>query len=215
MENTAAAPSSPLQHQWTFYLHYPTYSLDAHNYSDQAYAQLGDFSSVQEFWNLLECLPKPSDVFSQRNTTQRIVRSKMNGRNLEAFGLFKTGVRPEWEFPLNMKGGHLEFRDDIPLEVVDRLWYETLLAIVGEVLERGRDITGARIVDKSKTKKTEYRLELWIGTTDEKVREEISQNLISILSPYAEIQELEWKAHGESISNMMHCNADNLGLNTT
>lgn len=209
MENPPEEHS--LQHQWTFYLHYPTYNLDAHNYSDQAYERLGDFSSVEEFWNILEYLPKPSDVFSQRDPAKRIVRSKVNGRSLEAFGLFKSGVKPEWEFPLNIKGGHLEFRDDIPLEVVDRIWYETLLAIIGEVLECGRDVVGARIVDKSKTRKTEFRLEIWLATTDEKVREEISQNLVTILSPYAEI-ELEWKVHGDSISNMIHCNAQHLGI---
>jgi hypothetical protein len=209
MENPA--PHLPLQHQWTFYLHYPTYNLDAQFYSDQAYERLGDFSSVQDFWNILECLPKPSDIFSQRDPAKRIVRSKVNGRTLEAFGLFKTGVKPEWEFPLNMKGGHLEFRDDIPLEVVDRIWYETLLGIVGEVLEGGRDIVGARIVDKSKTKKTEFRLEIWLATTDETIREEISHNIMTALSPYAEI-ELDWKVHGDSISNMIHCNAQNLGI---
>ena len=211
MESVAEDSAHLLQHQWTFYLHYPTYNLDAQNYSDQAYERLGDFSSVQDFWNILEYLPKPSDVFSQRDPARRIVRAKVNGRSLEALGLFKTGVKPEWEFPLNIKGGHLEFRDDIPLEVVDRIWYETLLAIVGEVLECGRDIMGARIVDKSKTRKTEFRLEIWLATTDDKVREEISQNLITALSPYAEI-ELEWKVHGDSISNMIHCNAQHLGI---
>jgi len=200
-----------LQHQWTFYLHYPTYNLDAQNYSDQAYQPLGDFSSVQDFWQMLESLPKPSDVFSHRDSTNRVVRSRVNGRSLEAFGLFKKGVKPEWEFPLNLKGGHLEFRADIPLQVVDRLWYETLLAVVGEVLETGRDLVGARIVDKSKSRKTEFRLEIWIATTDPDVRETIARRFIEVLAPYVEI-DLDWKGHGDSISNMMHCNAQYLGL---
>ena len=43
----------------------PTYNLDAQNYSDQAYLSLGDFYSVQEIWQILESMPKPSDSFSK------------------------------------------------------------------------------------------------------------------------------------------------------
>lgn len=201
-----------LQHKWTFYLHYPTFNLDTRNYSLQAYEKLGDFSSVSDLWHMLEGLPTPSDVFSQRDAHHRVVRSKVNGRHLEAFGLFKTGVKPEWEFPLNLKGGHFECRKDFPVGLVDYLWYETLMALVGEVLETGRDIVGARIVDKSKSRKTEFRLEVWLGTTCPDAREEVLANLLTLLLPYDDTIEFTWKTHGESLTTMMHCNAENLGI---
>ncbi len=201
-----------LQHKWTFFLHYPTFSLDTRNYSTQAYERLADVASVDDFWTILESLPKPSDVFSERDQHNRVVKSKVNGRQLEAFGLFKTGVKPEWEFPLNLKGGHLECRKDLGLDMVDRLWYETLLALVGEVLESGREVVGARIVDKSKSRKTEFRLEIWVATTSEDVRDEVTKHLVALLAPYDDSLEFTWKTHGDSLTTMMWCNAQNLGL---
>ena len=35
-----------------------------------------------------------------------------------------------------------------------------LIALIGETLEAGREVTGARVVDKSKGNKTHYRLEV-------------------------------------------------------
>lgn len=203
-----------LQHQWSFYLHYPNFSMDARNYSSEAYEKLVDFSSVEAFWHVMDVLPKPSDVFSSRtsSSSQRIVKSKVNGKSLEAFGLFKTGVKPEWEDPLNLKGGHWECREDVPLDVLDRLWYELVLALVGEVMEEGRDLVGARVVDKSKSKRTEYRLEIWISTTCQEVRNEILTNVQRILSPYAIGLEFTWKNHGDSLDTALWCNAKDLGL---
>lgn len=34
-------------------------------------------------------------------------------------------------------------------------------ALIGETLEAGGAITGARVVDKSKNRRPEYRLEIW------------------------------------------------------
>lgn len=93
---------------------------------------------------------------------------------------------------MNLKGGHWECREDFPLEVLDRLWYELVLALVGEVLEEGRDLVGARVVDKSKMRKTEYRLEIWVVTTVEEVRNEILTNIQTIFKPYADSLEFTW-----------------------
>lgn len=203
-----------LQHKWTFYLHYPIFSMDTRNYSSQAYDKICDFSSVERFWEILETFPKPSDVFSRKDaSSRRIVKSKINGRYLEAFGLFKTGPRPEWEDPLNLKGGHWECRKDFDLDLLDRLWYEIVLALVGEVLEDGRDLIGARVVDKSKTKRTEYRLEIWISTVLEAERCEILRRLVKVLIPYDESLEFSWKNHGDSLNTALWCNAEELGIN--
>lgn len=204
--------SSLLQHKWSFFLHYPTFSLDARNYSSQAYEKLSDVCNVDSFWKAMDEVPKPSDVFSSRDSRNRMVRAKVNGKHLEAFGLFKTGPKPEWEDPLNLKGGHWECRQDFPLQVLDRLWYEMILAMVGEVLEEGRDLVGARVVDKSKTKKTEYRLEIWISTSCQDVRDEILTNVQRVLAPFDDTLEFTWKNHGESLDTAIWCNAQDLGI---
>ena len=202
----------PLQHQWSFFLHYPTYSLNTRNYSSQAYEKLGDVLTVEDFWRYFEHIPPPSEVFSFMDSSSKVIRPKVNGRVLEALGLFKTGPRPEWEDPLNLKGGHWECRKDISLAVLDDIWKDVCLALIGEQLERGRDIVGFRVVDKSKSKKVEYRLEVWISTTYKDVVDEVLGNLSSILKTYDEDLAFVWKDHGDSLHTALECNKAELGL---
>lgn len=200
-----------LQHQWSFFLHYPTFSLNTLHYSSQAYEKLGDVSTVEQFWRFFEHIPPPSHVFATMNAS-RVYRPKVDGRVLEAIGLFKTGPRPEWEDPLNLKGGHLECRKQIPLPVLDQLWRDLCLALVGEQLEQGRDIVGARVVDKSKTRKVEYRLEVWLCTTHQDVVDEVLGNLRTLLGEHDPHLDFVWKNHGDTLHTALECNKDELGL---
>ncbi len=206
-EEPEPEPEPELQHRWTYYLHYPTFTLTK-NYSDQAYEWLIDFHTVKGFWNAMEHIPKPSTVFFNNG-----MRAKVNGRHLEAIGLFKWGLKPEWEDPLNLKGGHFECRGDFDLETVDELWSKVQLALVGETLEVGRDVVGARVVDKCKTQKTEYRLEIWVATS--LTRDEIHGNLMTLLHDTLPGLRFQWKDHGESMTNALWCNASKLGIDRT
>jgi hypothetical protein len=200
-----------LQHKWSFYLHYPTFGLDTRKYSSQAYDHLADAATVESFWRLFAHIPKPSDAFSEWQGS-KVVRPKVNGRHLEALGLFKAGVKPEWEFPLNLKGGHWECRKDFPLPVLDRIWYDLSLALVGETLEAGREIVGCRVVDKSKAKYTEYRVEIWVGTAHTSAALEIVTKATELLHDIDPDVHFEWKAHGDSLTTALWCNAETLGL---
>lgn len=35
----------------------------------------------------------------------QLIKRKLDGKSLEAFGLFKKGVKPEWEDPVNVQVG--------------------------------------------------------------------------------------------------------------
>jgi translation initiation factor 4E len=202
----------PLQHQWSFYLHYPTFSLDTRKYSREAYQRLGAFSAVEDFWRYWTHLPLPSDVFTAKQPDGgRKARPKVNGRDLEAIGLFKTGPKPEWEDPLNLKGGHWEVRQDFNLARLDGLWYDLASALVGETLEDGRDIMGARVVDKSKSRATEYRLEVWVSTADKATAEAVRTRLGRVLGGGQDLA-WQWKDHGESLNTALWCNAKQLGI---
>jgi hypothetical protein len=55
--------------------------------------------------------------------------------------------------------------------------------VIGEMLEEGGDITGARVVDKSKPGRSsvEYRLELWTATKDAQKNAAIRDRLLAAL----------------------------------
>ena len=76
--------------------------------------------------------------------------------------IFRDGIKPEWEDPVNADGGELLFRGS-DLEMVDKMWYELVLSMVGEVMPQGELLVGARVIDKSAKGKNEYRIELWFS----------------------------------------------------
>lgn len=187
-------PQHPLEHAWDFYLHFPLYGHTATElfYSSQAYHQLCTFYTVEDFWDCFEDqIEKPSEIFF----TSMSPRVQIHNKNVEAFDLFKHGIRPEWEDPMNVRGGHWECRRSWTPEELDNVWLELVMALVGEVLEEGRVIAGARLVDKSRPPKDEYRIEVWTTTCDVDKNETIRQRLVSILGPLSFV----WKSHGESI----------------
>lgn len=117
------------------------------------------------------------------------------------------GVKPEWEDALNLKGGHWECRRDFDLPSLDRMWTSTVLALIGETLEDGSVITGARVVDKCKFKRAEYRLELWTSTKEAGVNDEIRKRLREAMKEglveggmeAGVVPDFVWKDHSESV----------------
>lgn len=82
----------PLQQPWQLYLHYPTVTQALESYGKEAYQALCEFSTVEGFWTYFYHLPKPSDVFTEMvpgSQPAQLSRRKLDGKNLEAFGLFK------------------------------------------------------------------------------------------------------------------------------
>jgi len=101
MENGSNSSSSsgggpeaehPLQQPWQLYLHYPTLTQSLESYGKEAYQALCEFSTVEGFWAYFHFLPRPSEVFTEvvaGSYPPQLLKRKLDGKNLEAFGLFK------------------------------------------------------------------------------------------------------------------------------
>jgi hypothetical protein len=85
----------PLQQPWQLYLHYPTITTitqSLESYGKEAYQALCEFSTVEGFWAYFHFLPRPSDIFTEvvaGSYPPQLLKRKLDGKNLEAFGLFK------------------------------------------------------------------------------------------------------------------------------
>lgn len=79
--------------------------------------------------------------------------------------IFRKGVRPEWEDPLNASGGHFQFQLKSTMEggQIDEYWNNLVLGVVGGTIEPSDIITGVRLVDKlsGPRQANGIRLELW------------------------------------------------------
>eukprot|EP00559_Dactyliosolen_fragilissimus_P000686 CAMPEP_0184867116 /NCGR_PEP_ID=MMETSP0580-20130426/25053_1 /TAXON_ID=1118495 /ORGANISM="Dactyliosolen fragilissimus" /LENGTH=165 /DNA_ID=CAMNT_0027367165 /DNA_START=427 /DNA_END=921 /DNA_ORIENTATION=- len=151
--------------------------------------QLCSFSSIEDFWQYFNHLPKPSQVFFDGDTRKRV---GPNNKTIEEYSLFKKGIEPEWSDPKNKTGGEWFCRSDFEGDgdVLDSCWQNLVFGVVGEVIEHGAasssnknlsHINGARVVDKGK-RMPMFRLELWIDSKDPEVKEKIRAKLIDIIT---------------------------------
>jgi len=116
------------------------------------------FKTAQEFWSIWNGVPQPSSLLDSK----RIIRAEGSQQTqIDAIMLFKQGIRPEWEDPLNAKGGHLQVQLKPPTGggQIDEYWNNIVLGMIGATIAPSDMITGIRLVDKLKAGM--LRIELW------------------------------------------------------
>jgi len=134
----------------------------AEKYAD-ATRKVTKFNTVQEFWGIWNGLPQPSELLEQK----RIMRDQSGQSSvaIDAIMIFKEGIAPEWEAPLNASGGHfqIQMKPNVGGGQIDEYWNNVVLGMVGGTLEPSDMITGIRLVDKLSGPKVAnaIRIELW------------------------------------------------------
>lgn len=136
-----------------------------------------EFSTVEDFWKYWMFIPKPSEVFGDGQN-----KILVEGRVIKAFGVFKRGIKPEWEDPANAKGSELVALKSFNSEVLDTFWENLVMGLIGETIDEGDEICGCRVVNQTRKSKPTYKLEVWLRTTDERVCRKIKENLCDVLT---------------------------------
>jgi len=164
---TSKQNEHPLHHRWVYWEH--TKVNKPEDYANSM-KDVCDFNTVEDFWKVWSYLPRPSEVLYDGT-----VRKEGLNRKIDAFSMFKNGIRPEWEDVMNNKAS--EFSTVGPFDHdVDLLWENLVLSLIGETIEGSDEICGCRVVDKYKQSKNNksstrahYRFELWLrpGVTKE------------------------------------------------
>lgn len=166
----------PLNCAWSFWEHRANkkgqtdYEANMH--------ELGSFNTVEGFWQYHHHIPKPSEIFFDGKRKKQFV----DRGAIEGFSVFKKGIKPEWEDPANRTGGEWYCRTgSVQPKQLDAFWQHMLMSMVGETLDSGDEVTGARVVDKSKKGTKMYRIELWFRSQKVSSREELYKNLLATL----------------------------------
>lgn len=127
----------PLQNVWTLYVDmqriHGTFSGDQY---EATLKRVGHFTTLESFFDTFATLRRPS-------------RQEKNSN----YHLFKNGVKPMWEDPVNAAGGRwiITLRDRgrtagsrlIHEALLDRSWMWLVLALIGETLDENDLVTGA------------------------------------------------------------------------
>ncbi|EER03490.1 eukaryotic translation initiation factor 4E type, putative [Perkinsus marinus ATCC 50983] len=130
--------------------------------------QVCTFGTVGEFWRYWRHVPQPSELLSEAGGC-RFVREGDDGslRVVESMMVFRDGIKPEWEDPLNAIGGHLQFSlgPNVGGKQIDEYWNNIVLGVIGNTLPYPDMITGLRLCDKLYTKRGppqgSVRIEVW------------------------------------------------------
>eukprot|EP00917_Polyrhabdina_sp_WS-2016_P029319 GHVP01062491.1.p1 GENE.GHVP01062491.1~~GHVP01062491.1.p1 ORF type:complete len:159 (+),score=29.84 GHVP01062491.1:107-583(+) len=116
---TEEAKEAPLMYVWKIW---EQIAMQAHqpgrDYSENT-QEIATITSVQDFWRVWTALPQPSHLLMKRKMV-RVVNNNQH-QQVDALMVFREGIKPEWEDPMNSKGGHFEFRingrdENVPLE---------------------------------------------------------------------------------------------------
>lgn len=166
-------------------------------------SELCHFSTVEDFWRNFNHIPKPSEVFFDGENRKKV---GPEGKTIEEYSLFKKGIEPEWGDPRNVTGGEWFCRQYFEHDLLDMYWQNLVMGIVGETIEDLVDeertlrdtINGVRVVDKSRGYPM-YKLELWVSTRDETIKDRLRKRLEEIMMDGQETRKthpkFEWKDH--------------------
>jgi translation initiation factor 4E len=110
---------------------------------DQRLEFVQEFQTIQEFWSIYSHIKLPSSLPSGCD-----------------YMIFKSDIEPHWDNDTNLHGGRwlMELDRCHRNQKLDSLWLETLLAMIGEQLEKGTtEICGAVV----QSRRQRDRVSLW------------------------------------------------------
>lgn len=157
----------PLYHKWTLWFDNPSAKgmSKASGGKDSWGEEMNkvvDFDSVEEFWGLYNNVIPPSALPQKAN-----------------YYLFKDGIQPAWEDPMNANGGKwsIQLPRDKSRAGIDKLWLFTMLAAIGETLDAAQPGDGPTDEPELVTgvimsaRPAFYRLAIWTRRAEDPVEE--------------------------------------------
>ncbi|CAD7970824.1 unnamed protein product [Amoebophrya sp. A120] len=126
--------------------------------------EVAKIDSIASFWKYWNFLPQPSELLLGK----RLISQRDGTSPVSCVMLFRAGIKPAWEDPLNMNGGEFQFRlkkftFQENAALADEYWNNLVLGVLGGQIQPSSMITGLRLVDRLEYAKTAavLRIEVW------------------------------------------------------
>jgi translation initiation factor 4E len=123
-----------------------------------------DFDTIEDFWGVVKGLKAPSEL---SNCTLH---------------MFQQGILPKWEDPAHCKGGEWFIDiaiDDNSLKIINDMWLESLLVLVGGNMANADQISGVSVAVKNKKKS--MRIILWMKIADETICKDTAREWVKLM----------------------------------
>ncbi|KNC81892.1 hypothetical protein SARC_05805 [Sphaeroforma arctica JP610] len=182
----------PLQHKWTLW-HDEGKGNRAKNTNVWigSLTKVSEFDTVEMFWATYHNIVPPSRLGGGSN-----------------YWLFKSGVQPMWEDPMNEQGGKwsLGIPSSKREEKLNTCWLATMLGLVGETMEDQGEVMGAVVSIRKMTD----RLAVWTQWSSKDYEETINrigERFKSICQTQRPVS-VNFKAHNEVYQHHQHLDAN-------
>lgn len=138
--------------------------------------KLGWFHDYITFWQLWQNLPitKLEQYFFDKSSNQVPIftvtkEGETSQKRISALAIFQSGIKPQWEDPVNKLGS--ELRCNIPNNLIyklyNQIWEEIVTDLVLKKIPHAEEIAGVRIFDRSRFNELCIRLDVWLKFADE------------------------------------------------
>jgi len=147
--------------------------------------KVGDFDSVLTFWRYYAWTRKPSELEP--------------GTNIY---VFREGLHPMWETFPNGGCWIIRFhRDNAQNGIIDRVWEELLLAVLGEQF-RTPELVGVSLSARQSSNKVSHIISLWNRDTVKKPRAKFSiGERLKVLLHLAAESQIEYKLFSKALQD--------------
>tara|TARA_B110000046_G_scaffold105808_1_gene113305 strand:- start:114 stop:650 length:537 start_codon:yes stop_codon:yes gene_type:complete len=131
---------------------------------------IGTFGNVADFWRHVNNFPSVDAI---HDGTIRI-----NGVPVIAYSLFRKGILPEWEDPVNITGSEWGCRESLDAEQFKVLWQSFIVGAIGEQIAH---CVGIRAINKSNRLRHLHKIEVWMDTLDTAAVQECRRSLSNLV----------------------------------
>jgi len=179
-ESNEVRVKHPLQHEWVLWYDNPEAAKKNKESWLDSLKVVHKFSTVEDFWSLWNNI-KPANQLNQQCN----------------YHLFKSGVQPTWEDPVNRPGGKwvLICRNSLRNTRLNDMWQGLVLAIIGNCFEDDEDISGVVV---SLRAKGGDKISIWTKTAkNETAQMRIGKQFLQAVE--MEKERIGYQAHAEAL----------------
>ena len=182
---------------WSIWEKYQASIAQNHaNYQESMWAifKFGSLETLAQIWRFTS-YGEPSQLLYDTETkaTKKFRVTEQDGteKTVDGLLLFRTGIMPKWEDPMNSKGCSFQcdLKELLP-SMINSVWRDLVFAVVGENFPHSELVNGFRLLDRLKKHNT-VKIELWlsIGMVD------LQKNTPEFDSVTAKLQEIKEYFH--------------------
>lgn len=156
-------PELAFADNWTLWEQYET--KDSANYQDTM-EKVACFNDPISFWKVWNTVPHSNPLnfihYFDEEGANRIVAKhyvvKGSEQKISSVSLFKTGIEPAWEDPVNLKGGEFSMKIKCDKEDIKPIWEGIILEVISGNFPHSDQVCGIRMLDKAQM----FKVEIWV-----------------------------------------------------